>query len=339
MRTSDFDYSLPEELIAQYPPKERGTSRLLVYDRASRKISHHNFSEITSFFDKKDLLVFNDTKVIPGRLYGKKKTGGKVEILLVREVESNIWEAMVRSSRKVLPGLVFYFDGGLEAEVVEKKEEMTLLRLSHPEAVRAAIERYGEMPLPPYINRAADKADESRYQTVFARRQGAVAAPTAGLHFTDEIINKLCEKGVATAYVTLHVGPGTFRPVKVERLEEHRMHSEWFEIDGITADRVNETRDRGGRVVAVGTTAVRTLESAFSDGKVLPKNGFTDIFICPGYRFRLVDCVLTNFHLPKSTLFMLISALVGTDELKRIYAEAIREKYRFFSYGDAMLIV
>jgi len=339
MRTTDFDYPLPEELIAQHPPKERGTSRLLVYNRASRRIFHHNFSEIASFFDKKDLLVFNDTKVIPGRLYGRKKTGGKVELLLVREVEPDIWEAMVRSSRKVSSGLVFYFEGGLEAEVVEKKEEITLLRLSHPQDARAAIERYGKMPLPPYIDRAVEDADESRYQTVFAKRQGAVAAPTAGLHFTEEIMGQLGAKGVATACVTLHVGPGTFRPVKVERVEDHRMHSEWFEIDEETAERVNKTRENGGRVVAVGTTAVRTLESAFSGGKVLPKKGFTDIFIYPGCRLHLVDCMVTNFHLPRSTLFMLIATFVGTDELKRIYAEAVRERYRFFSYGDAMLIL
>lgn len=339
MRTSDFDYPLPEELIAQHPPKERGDSRLLVFDRASGLISHHNFSEITSFFDNTDILVFNDTRVIPGRLHGRKKTGGKIELLLIREVEPDLWEAMVRSSRKVVPGLVFYFEGDLEAEIVEKKEEIVLLRLSHPEDVRAAIHNYGEIPLPPYIDRAPDERDHSRYQTVFAKKEGAVAAPTAGLHFTEDIIEGLSEKGVSTAYVTLHVGPGTFRPVKVERLEDHSMHSEWFEIDEETAKRINETRDMGGRVVAVGTTAIRTLESAFSEGKVLPKKGFTDIFIHPGCRLRSVDCVVTNFHLPKSTLFMLISAIVGTDELKRIYAEAVREKYRFFSYGDAMLII
>lgn len=339
MKIDDFDYPLPEELIAQFPPEKRGDSRLLLFDRKTGRISHLHFSEIVDFLGEADLLVFNDTRVIPARLLGRKESGGKVEVLLVREVEDGFWEALLRASKSPPAGGRLHLEGEIEAEVEERLEESFLLRLRSPGKLMAAIERYGRVPLPPYIGREPVRDEGERYQTIYAARNGAVAAPTAGLHFTEEIMDSLRGKGVGMEMITLHVGPGTFQPVRVENVDDHSMHEEYFEIGKGASERINETRGRGGRVIAVGTTSVRALESSFSGGKVLPKSGRTDIFIRPGYGFRVVDALITNFHLPKSTLFMLVSALVGTERLKDIYAEAVKERYRFFSYGDAMLIL
>ena len=339
MKTNEFDYHLPEELIAQSPPRVRSHSRLLVHHRKENKVSHHTFQEISGFFGPNDLLVFNDTRVIPARLFGQKKTGGKVEVLLIRELKPDHWEAMVKTSKKTLPGTYFLLDGGIEGTVVELFDGTVLLKLQSIEGVKTAIEKYGTLPLPPYIKRPTTDEDKDRYQTVFARRDGAVAAPTAGLHFTEEIMNKIRENGAAIEMITLHVGPGTFQPVRADNLKAHKMHEEYFQIEKQVADKVNEVKEKGGRVISVGTTVVRALESSSQGGKLLPKKGWTDIFIHPGRSFEIVDAMVTNFHLPKSTLFMLVSAFVGTDQLKKVYEEAVREKYRFFSYGDAMLIL
>lgn len=339
MKTADFDYHLPEELIAQYPPKERGDSRLLVFDRKSSGISHLHFSEIVEFFDEKDILLFNDTRVFPARLLGHKESGGKIEVLLVREAEKDVWEAMIKASRRPKPGSRLLLTGGIEATLLKRLDNINLIKLKAKGDVREAIGKYGVMPLPPYVNRKAEREDGERYQTVYASKEGAVAAPTAGLHFTPGLMDEFDRKKIKREMITLHVGPGTFQPVKVEDIKDHVMHEEYFEVEKNVADSINGTREKGGRVAAVGTTVVRALESSFSDGKVLPKKGWTDIFVHPGCSFKVIDCLVTNFHLPKSTLFMLVSAFVGTDALKKIYEEAVREKYRFYSYGDAMLIL
>lgn len=342
MKTSDFDYLLPEELIAQNPPASRGSSRLLVFDREKDRISHKNFNDIVSFFDEGDILVFNDTKVIPARLFGRKETGGKVEILLIREIEKDLWECMLKTSKGAKIGMSFSLGEGddiIHADIVDKSEGSIIVKLSSDKEVREMINKIGRMPLPPYVKRDAVKEDEERYQTIYASKEGAVAAPTAGLHFTPELMHSLKEKGVHTAMITLHVGPGTFQPVRVDDMENHKMHSEHFHISESVAEKINEVKERGGRVVAVGTTTVRTLESSNDKGKVLPNDGETDIFVRPGSRFNIVDCMITNFHLPKSTLFMLVSAFAGTANMKKVYEEAVLEKYRFFSYGDAMLII
>ena len=342
MKTSDFDYLLPEELIAQNPPARRGSSRLLVFDREKEKISHKEFSDIIDFLNEGDILVFNDTKVIPARLFGCKETGGKIEILLIRELEGDLWECMLKSSKGAKTGMRFSLGEGddiIHAEVMDKSDGSITVKLSSHGGVREAINRIGRMPLPPYVKRDAVKEDEERYQTIYASKEGAVAAPTAGLHFTPELMQRLEEKGVHTAMITLHVGPGTFQPVRVDDMENHRMHSEHFHISGSVAEKINSVREGGGRVVAVGTTTVRTLESSNDKGKVLPNEGETDIFVRPGSCFNVVDCMITNFHLPKSTLFMLVSAFAGTANMKKVYEEAVLERYRFFSYGDAMLII
>ena len=342
MKTSDFDYALPEELIAQSPPASRGSSRLLVFEREAGTISHKEFTDILDFFDKGDLLVFNDTKVIPARLFGRKETGGKIEILLIREIKEDLWECMLKSSKGAKVGMNFSLGEGddiIQADVMEKKDGSVIVKLRSDIGVRETINKIGRMPLPPYVKRDATKEDEARYQTIYALKDGAVAAPTAGLHFTPELMKALDEKGVETAMITLHVGPGTFQPVRVDDLENHKMHSEHFQINKSVAKKINEVKEKGGRVVAVGTTTVRTLESSNDKGKVLPNEGETDIFVRPGSRFNIVDCMITNFHLPKSTLFMLVSAFAGTANMKKVYEEAVLEKYRFFSYGDAMLII
>ncbi len=339
MRTDDFDYPLPEDLIANYPPERRGDSRLLVYNRGDDSISHCHFADLPRFLCRDDLLVFNDTRVIPARLLGHKETGGKVEILLIREIEAGLWEAMIKSSKGIKKGLKIHIDNEIDAEVDSVHDGKAYVRMRSDGDLKAAIDRCGRMPLPPYIKREVNPEDRERYQTIYAAKEGAVAAPTAGLHFTDEIMDELRSRGVEQAMVTLHVGPGTFQPVRVENIDAHTMHREYFEIDNMTAEKIEDARGKGARIVAVGTTVVRTLESAFSGGKVLPNRGWTDIFVHPGYRFKVVDSLITNFHLPRSTLFMLVAAMAGTDCLKEIYAEAVRERYRFFSYGDAMLII
>lgn len=339
VNTSDFDFRLPEELIAQEPLPEREKSRLLVYERCTGLIRHLHFEDIVDFFTYKDLMLFNDTRVFPARLYGRKESGGQVEVLLVREKGDDLWEALIKVSRPPAVGRNLLLDGGIEATVVEKKDGKIVIQLRAEDNVREAIEKHGVTPLPPYIRREAVKSDKERYQTIFAKRNGAVAAPTAGLHFSEKIMQKLKNRGIRTETITLHVGPGTFQPVKVEKIEDHKMHEEYFEIREEVAAEINSVKKKGGRIVAVGSTVVRAIESSSCGGKVLPKADRTDIFINPGYNFKIVDAMVTNFHLPRSTLLMLVSAFTGVSELKDIYREAVVEKYRFFSYGDAMLIL
>ena len=343
MRVEEFDYPLPKSLIAQFPLEKRDCSRLLVVDRLTGELSHTYFSNITDFFKPGDLLILNDTKVIPARLKGVRETGGHVEIFLSRPVYENnflLWESLVKPSKKVKLGMTLKLKDGLFAKVeAEKSNGIKIIRFTNNGAFFEMIEKVGEIPLPPYIHREADAIDKKRYQTVFAKEKGAVAAPTAGLHFTVELIEKIKNMGVKIEFVTLHVGIGTFLPVRRKNVEEHVMHSEYFYISEKVADKINETKSLGKRVIAVGTTVVRCLESASDDkGRIKPQRSFTDLFIYPGYKFKVVDSLITNFHLPKSTLIMLVSAFAGKDLIFKAYNEAIRRKYRFLSYGDAMFI-
>ncbi len=342
MLVKEFDYHLPEELIARYPAPERDGSRLMLLDRADGAISHGRFRDIAERLRPGDLLVLNDTRVIPARLYGRKATGGRVEIFLVRREETagERWRCLLRSSKGMRPGQMVSLAGAMTARVVQRLEpEGWLMEFAGEEPFSSWLEREGEMPLPPYLQRTADDSDQQRYQTVFARSAGAVAAPTAGLHFTPQLLERLEERGVATTCLTLHTGPGTFQPVRVERVEEHRIHSEQYRISEQTCHAIRAARERGGRVIAVGTTSARTLEfAADGNGGVSPGAGEADIFIYPGYRFRVVDGLVTNFHLPESTLIMLVSAFAGRESVLRAYREAVRQGYRFYSYGDAMLI-
>ncbi|MEJ8674523.1 tRNA preQ1(34) S-adenosylmethionine ribosyltransferase-isomerase QueA [Chromobacterium amazonense] len=336
MQLSDFDYHLPEALIAQHPPAVRGASRLLHVD--GKTLSDLTFADFPSRLQAGDLLVFNDTRVIRARLFGEKASGGKVEALIERVLDDHTALAHVRASKSPKPGSRLIFAGRWEAEMVERHDSMFKLRFLAEENVYDILEASGKLPLPPYIERSAEQDDDERYQTVYAREQGAVAAPTAGLHFTDDMLATLQAQGIATAFVTLHVGAGTFQPVKVDNVAEHKMHSEIYDIPQSTVDAVAAARARGGRVVAIGTTSVRALESAAQHGELKAGRGETDIFITPGYRFRVVDRLLTNFHLPKSTLLMLVSAFAGYDEIFHAYRHAVEQQYRFFSYGDAMLL-
>lgn len=336
MQLSDFDYHLPEALIAQHPPAERGASRLLHVDGMT--LSDLSFADLPSRLQAGDLLVFNDTRVIRARLFGEKASGGKVEALIERVLDDHTALAHVRASKSPKPGSRLIFAGRWEAEMVERHDSMFKLRFLAEENVYDILEASGKLPLPPYIERSAEHDDDERYQTVYAREQGAVAAPTAGLHFTDGMLATLQAQGIATAFVTLHVGAGTFQPVKVDNVAEHKMHSEIYDIPQATVDAIAAARARGGRVVAVGTTSVRALESAARHGELKAGRGETDIFITPGYRFRVVDRLLTNFHLPKSTLLMLVSAFAGYEEIFQAYRHAVEKEYRFFSYGDAMLL-
>ncbi|MBQ6663072.1 MAG: tRNA preQ1(34) S-adenosylmethionine ribosyltransferase-isomerase QueA [Firmicutes bacterium] len=350
MRTEDFDYVLPEELIAQKPLKDRDTCRLMILNRADQSITHGVFTDLLEHLQPGDLLVMNDSRVIPARLYGvKKETGARIEFLLIKRLEGDDWETMVRPGRRLKPGDVVSFcaeEGKrLEAEITGYGEDGTrIVRFRYDGIFMERLEEQGMMPLPPYIERPANDEDREDYQTVYAEYDGSVAAPTAGLHFTEDLLVRIAAKGVRLAWVTLHVGIGTFRPVKVDRIEEHHMHFEEYEVSPEAAAAINETIRAGGRVVAVGTTSVRTLESAASydekSGLWLVKAGpgRTDIFIYPGYEFHIVKALVTNFHLPKSTLLMLISALYDRTHILAAYEEAVRERYRFFSYGDAMLI-
>jgi S-adenosylmethionine:tRNA ribosyltransferase-isomerase len=354
MQRTDFTYELPSELIAQHPLPERGASRLLRLDGDTGAVSHHVFGKFLDFLGPDDLLVFNDTRVIPARLWGRKESGGKVEILIERVVGSHRALAHIRASKSPKAGTVIELCASEEAEPGPYRLSVTgregaLFQLSSESgpALTDILQKMGHMPLPPYIRRADELADQERYQTVYAEKEGAVAAPTAGLHFSDEMLAQLDKKGVRRVTVTLHVGAGTFQPVRAERLEDHVMHAEYVEVDETVCTAVRDTRARGGRVVAVGTTAVRSLEAASGGGQgtsgeavecLQPFQGDTDIFIYPGYRFRTVDAMLTNFHLPESTLLMLVSAFAGREHIMAAYAEAIAERYRFFSYGDAMFI-
>jgi len=337
MKRSDFNYLLPDALIAQKPLAERDASRLLCMDRDTGQIADRQFTDFIDLINERDLLVFNDTKVIPARLFGKKQSGGKVEILIERILDDHHAIAHVRTSKSPKAGTLIELDEGYYCIVQGRADD--LFQLEFAEAnLFALLDQIGHIPLPPYITRADDESDLTRYQTVFAKEAGAVAAPTAGLHFDLAMMNKIKAKGVQTSFVTLHVGSGTFQPVRVENLSEHLMHKEYFAVSRATVDAVRLARDRGGRVIAIGTTAVRALESASKSGRLEPGFGDTDLFITPGYQFRSVDAMLTNFHLPESTLLMLVSAFAGYDAIMNAYQHAIDQSYRFFSYGDAMFL-
>ena len=341
MKTSDFDYNLPEELIAQTPVEPRDHSRLLVYDRADGSIQHLHFYDLPRFLNAGDVMVINDTRVIPARLLGEKEeTHVPVEILLLKRLEKDLWEALVRPGRRLAPGTWCSFgDGLLRAEIVDRAPEgARLVRFHYQGVFEEILDRLGQMPLPPYIHKRLQ--DRERYQTVYAREEGSAAAPTAGLHFTPELLETIRQKGVDIVPVLLHVGLGTFRPVKEEDVSQHQMHVEHYEVTPEAAERINRARAEGHRCVCIGTTSVRTLETASTeDGLVHAQNGDTGIFIMPGYHFKATDALVTNFHLPQSTLLMLISALMGREEALRVYNIAVEEKYRFFSFGDAMLIL
>ena len=333
----DFDYALPRELIAQHPAESRGASRLLRL--SGEAVSDHAFSELPDFVEAGDVLVFNDTRVIKARLFGEKSTGGRVEVLVERVLGRDLALAHLRASHAPRAGARLRLAGAFEASVVERRGELFVLRFDAAETVFELLERHGTLPLPPYIAHAPDARDEQRYQTVYARAPGAVAAPTAGLHFDEALLDALRAKGAERVHLTLHVGAGTFQPVRTRELSRHRMHAEQFEISAAAADAIARARSRGSRVIAVGTTCVRALESAAREtGEVAPCAGETRLFITPGFRFRVVDRLLTNFHLPKSTLLMLVSAFAGVEPIRRAYAHAIAQRYRFFSYGDAMLV-
>lgn len=341
MELKDFTYNLPPELIAQDPLTDRSSSRLMVLDRKTGKIEHKVFSDIINYLNPGDCLVINDTKVIPARLMGvKPDTGAAIEILLLKRMENDCWECLVKPGKKARPGAVIEFgDGKLKGEIMEVLEEGNrIIKFSYEGIFEEILDELGQMPLPPYITHKLQ--DKNRYQTVYAKYEGSAAAPTAGLHFTPELLDAIRNKGVDIASVTLHVGLGTFRPVKVEKVEEHHMHSEFFCVEKEAADKINRARANGNRVICVGTTSCRTLESAANeDGTIPVKSGDTEIFIYPGYKFKAVDCLITNFHLPESTLLMLISALADRETILKAYEEAVNERYRFFSFGDAMIIL
>lgn len=340
LRKSDFYFDLPEELIAQDPLEDRSGSRLLFLHKYDGRTEHHTFRDIIDYLRPGDCLVLNNTKVLPARLMGvKEETGASIEVLLLKRREDDVWETLVKPGKKAKPGTRLVFgDGCLRGEVLEVVEEGNrLLRFSYDGIFEEVLDRLGEMPLPPYITHKLQ--DKDRYQTVYAKYEGSAAAPTAGLHFTEELLRKIEEKGVAIAYVTLHVGLGTFRPVKEDQIRDHHMHSEYYQVTEEAAEKINRTKAAGGRVVCVGTTSCRTVESAAGqDGLLEAGCGDTEIFIYPGYRFKVMDCLITNFHLPESTLVMLVCALAGRENVLHAYAEAIRERYRFFSFGDAMFL-
>lgn len=341
MKVSDFDYELPQELIAQDPLPTRSDSRLMVLGRADGRVEHRQFTDILDYLAPGDCLVLNNTRVIPARLYGvKEDTGAQVEVLLLKRRENDVWEALVRPGKKLRPGArVRFGDGLLTGEIVEVVEEGNRLVRFHYEGIfEELLDRLGQMPLPPYITH--ELRDKNRYQTVYARHDGSAAAPTAGLHFTEKLLGKVRKKGVQIAEVTLHVGLGTFRPVKAEQVLDHHMHSEFYQVSAEAAETINRAKREGRRVISVGTTSTRTLESAADEnGFLCEKSGWTDIFIYPGYQFRVIDGLITNFHLPQSTLIMLVSAFAGREQVLNAYREAVRERYRFFSFGDAMLVL
>lgn len=341
MKKQDFYYELPEELIAQDPLEERSSSRLLVLDRQSGAVSHHVFTEIADYLREGDCLVINDTKVIPARLIGSKVgTEAKIEILLLKRKENNIWETLVKPGKKAKPGTKISFgDGILVGEVLEIVEEGNrLIQFSYEGIFEEILDKLGQMPLPPYITHQLQERE--RYNTVYAAHDGSAAAPTAGLHFTPELLREIEEKGVDIAKVTLHVGLGTFRPVKVEEITDHHMHSEFYQINEEAAEKINRAKAGNGRIICVGTTSCRTIESAADEnGHIEAGSGWTEIFIYPGYRFKVLDGLITNFHLPESTLIMLVSALAGREHVLKAYEEAVEERYRFFSFGDAMLVI
>ncbi|WP_404404083.1 tRNA preQ1(34) S-adenosylmethionine ribosyltransferase-isomerase QueA [Jeotgalibacillus malaysiensis] len=340
MNINDFDFELPEELIAQVPLEDRTSSRLMVLDKKTGKVEHQSFKQILDYLHAGDCLVLNDTKVLPARLIGEKKeTGAAIEVLLLKQLEGDTWETLVKPAKRIKPGTVITFgDGLLTAECIETGDQgARTLEFSYDGIFYELLDQLGDMPLPPYIKEKLD--DKDRYQTVFAKERGSAAAPTAGLHFTEEILEEIKSKGVNVAFITLHVGLGTFRPVSVDSIEEHDMHSEYYQLSEENARVLNETRADGGRIITVGTTSTRTLETiADGNGHFKAQSGWTDIFIYPGYEFKASDVLLTNFHLPKSTLIMLVSAMAGREHTLAAYEAAVKERYRFFSFGDAMLI-
>ncbi|MDZ5712337.1 tRNA preQ1(34) S-adenosylmethionine ribosyltransferase-isomerase QueA [Jeotgalibacillus haloalkalitolerans] len=340
MNINDFDFELPEELIAQVPLEDRTSSRLMVLDKVTGKVEHQSFKHILDYLHEGDCLVLNDTKVLPARLIGEKQeTGAAIEVLLLKQLEGDTWETLVKPAKRIKPGTVITFgDGLLTAECIETGEQgARILSFSYEGIFYELLDQLGDMPLPPYIKEKLD--DRDRYQTVFAKERGSAAAPTAGLHFTEEILEEIKAKGVKVAFITLHVGLGTFRPVSVDSIEEHDMHSEYYQLSEENARILNETRSNGGRIITVGTTSTRTLETIADDqGHFKAQSGWTDIFIYPGYTFKASDVLLTNFHLPKSTLIMLVSAMAGREHTLAAYEAAVKERYRFFSFGDAMLI-
>ncbi|NGT88808.1 tRNA preQ1(34) S-adenosylmethionine ribosyltransferase-isomerase QueA [Clostridium perfringens] len=340
MKVSDFYFELPEELIAQYPLEKRDSSRLMVLDKKTGEIEHRKFHDILEYLNEGDTLVLNNTRVLPARLIGEKEeTGGKIEFLLLKRIEGDKWECLAKPGRKAKVGTVFTFgEGKLKAIVREIGEEGNrIIEFKYDGIFEQVLDELGQMPLPPYIHEKLE--DKERYQTVYSKEKGSAAAPTAGLHFTEELLKEIKDKGVNIAYLTLHVGLGTFRPVKVDDVNNHVMHSEYYHLDKENAELINKTKESGKRVIAVGTTSSRTLETiGDEDGRVREQSGWTDIFIYPGYKFKIVDNLITNFHLPESTLIMLVSALAGQDNIMNAYNTAVKEKYRFFSFGDSMFI-
>ncbi|MDD9974397.1 MAG: tRNA preQ1(34) S-adenosylmethionine ribosyltransferase-isomerase QueA [Candidatus Poribacteria bacterium] len=342
MKLTDFDYDLPPDRIAQSPLQQRDASRLLVVDRDTCDFHHTQFSQIAEYLPDNALLVLNDTKVIPARLIGNKsRTGGKIELLLIREKEADIWEVLAKPRRNLQIGTQIVFRNGvLTAEVLAKPESgYCIVRFNYSGTFSTILADVGNMPLPPYIRRPPNAEDKVRYQSVYATTEGAIAAPTAGLHFTQELLEELKDNGVETATLTLHVGPGTFQPVKVEDIQTHKMHAEYIHLTETEANRIRRARDGSTKIVAIGTTVVRSLETAGATGTVHPYSGDSELFIYPGYQFNVVDALVTNFHLPKSTLLMLVSAFAGRDLIQKAYQEALQHNYRFYSYGDAMLII
>lgn len=340
MLVDEFNYDLPEELVAQYPCEPRDASRLLVLERNEQKINHKHFHNLPDFLQPGDLLVFNDTRVIPARLLGAKAdSGGKIEVFLLSRINGNEWEVLVKPGKKARPGTTVVFSDELQCEVLSKTDfGGRVVRFTFQGVFEEILDKLGETPLPPYIKERL--SDQERYQTIYARERGSAAAPTAGLHFTHSLLERIKQKGVQLAFITLHVGLGTFRPVQVHDISEHSMHREYYTISAQAASQINDAKRCGRRVIAVGTTSVRTLETAAAeDGQITSGSGWTDIFIYPGYRFKTVDAMITNFHLPKSTLLMLISAFAGRDAVLEAYRVAVAEQYRFFSFGDAMLIL
>ncbi|WP_148252783.1 tRNA preQ1(34) S-adenosylmethionine ribosyltransferase-isomerase QueA [Aidingimonas lacisalsi] len=341
MQRADFHYDLPEELIARYPSEQRSDCRLLCVDGPSGNLAHRQFADIIEWLDPGDLLVFNDTRVIPARLHGQKASGGKVEMLLERPLDAYRGLAHLRASKAPKPGTELIFEGNVHAVIEGRQGAFFELRFFGDTPLIELLERHGHMPLPPYIDRDDELSDRDRYQTVYARRNGAVAAPTAGLHFDEPLLNSLADKGIESAFVTLHVGAGTFQPVRVDDIREHAMHSEWLEVDETACAKIRQAQTSGHRVIAVGTTSVRCLETAAmhaADDRIAPFRGDTDIFIYPGYEWRCVDALITNFHLPESTLLMLVASFAGHETVMSAYREAVAKRYAFFSYGDAMLL-
>jgi len=340
MKTQDFKYNLPENLIAQIPLKDRDTSRLLVLDKNTGEVEHKHFTDILEYLNSGDALVLNETKVLPARIFGKSlQTDGSMEFLLLERIEDNVWEVLAKPAKRAKKGRVYSFgDGLMNAEILEEFDEgIRHVKLTYEGILEEVLDKIGTMPLPPYIHEKLNEQD--RYQTVYAKQTGSAAAPTAGLHFTEDLLSKIIAKGVKIIKVTLHVGLGTFRPVKVENVLEHKMHSEYYHVSQDAAEAINQTKQAGGNIICTGTTSVRTLETVTdSNGVVQPGSGHTDIFIYPGYKFKIVDKLITNFHLPESTLIMLVSALAGKDNVLNAYKEAVEKEYRFFSFGDAMYI-